>query len=91
MINCEFVLAGSPFWCLLDIVPIKNEKNQVVLFLISHKDITSEKVLNSSKMDINGELPRVIPWVFGARCSSVVRAFAHDAMGRQIDPSWWTH
>ena len=24
----------------------------------------------------------------GARCSSVVRAFAHRAMGRQIDPSW---
>ena len=26
----------------------------------------------------------------GARCSSVVRAFAHGAMGRRIDPSWWT-
>ena len=26
-------------------------------------------------------------FVFGARCSSVVRAFAHDAMGRRIDPS----
>ena len=24
----------------------------------------------------------------GARCSSMVRAFAHGAMGRQIDPSW---
>ena len=24
----------------------------------------------------------------GVRCSSVVRAFAHGAMGRQIDPSW---
>ena len=23
----------------------------------------------------------------GVRCSSVVRAFAHDAMDRQIDPS----
>ena len=22
------------------------------------------------------------------RCSSVVRAFAHGAMGRRIDPSW---
>ena len=28
---------------------------------------------------------------FGARCSSVVRAFAHGVMGRRIDPSWWTH
>ena len=26
----------------------------------------------------------------GARCSFVVRAFAHGAMGRQIDPSWWS-
>ena len=25
----------------------------------------------------------------GARCISVVRAFAHGAMGRRIDPSWW--
>ena len=25
------------------------------------------------------------------RCSSVVRAFVHGAMGRQIDLSWWTH
>ena len=23
-----------------------------------------------------------------AKCSSVVRAFAHGAMGRRIDPSW---
>ena len=28
---------------------------------------------------------------FGARCSSVVIAFAHGAMGRRIDPSWSTH
>ena len=27
----------------------------------------------------------------GARCSSVVRAFAHGAMGRRIDPLWWTY
>ena len=26
--------------------------------------------------------------VRGARCSSAVRAFAHGAMGRRIDPSW---
>ena len=24
----------------------------------------------------------------GVRCSSVVRAIAHGAMGQQIDPSW---
>ena len=27
----------------------------------------------------------------GARCRSVVRAFAHGAMDRRIDASWWTH
>ena len=26
--------------------------------------------------------------VSGVRCSSVVRAFAHGAMGRRINPSW---
>ena len=26
--------------------------------------------------------------LLGARCSSVVRAFAHGAMGHRIDPSW---
>ncbi|XP_031422586.1 potassium voltage-gated channel subfamily H member 4a isoform X2 [Clupea harengus] len=31
---------ASPFWCLLDIVPIKNEKGDVVLFLFSFKDIS---------------------------------------------------
>ena len=30
----------------------------------------------------------IIPIRRGARCSSVVRAFAHGAMGRRIDPSW---
>ncbi|MBN3318649.1 KCNH8 protein, partial [Atractosteus spatula] len=34
---------GAQFWCLLDIVPIKNEKGEVVLFLVSHKDITDNK------------------------------------------------
>uniref|UniRef100_A0A673B1K6 Voltage-gated delayed rectifier potassium channel KCNH4 n=1 Tax=Sphaeramia orbicularis TaxID=375764 RepID=A0A673B1K6_9TELE len=34
---------GTKFWCLLDIVPIKNEKGEVVLFLVSHKDISDKK------------------------------------------------
>ncbi|KAL6457407.1 hypothetical protein MHYP_G00343700 [Metynnis hypsauchen] len=34
---------GSVFWCLLDVVPIKNEKGDVVLFLASFKDITDTK------------------------------------------------
>ena len=27
----------------------------------------------------------------GARCSSVVRAVYHGAMGHRVDPSLWTH
>ena len=30
----------------------------------------------------------IIIIIMGARYSSVVRAFAHGAMGRRIDPSW---
>ena len=29
--------------------------------------------------------------LLGVRCNSVVRAFAHGAIGFLIDPSWWTH
>lgn len=44
----SFLPAGTPFWCLLDIVPIKNEKREVVLFLASHKDITNTKMAEIS-------------------------------------------
>lgn len=41
------------FWCLLDIVPIKNEKGEMVLFLFSFKDIsdTQGKSHHSSRKD----------------------------------------
>ncbi|GAB6019849.1 hypothetical protein CHUAL_001388 [Chamberlinius hualienensis] len=45
---------GSPFWCLLDIVPIKNEKREVVLFLASHKDITSTRMADMQITDMYG-------------------------------------
>ena len=41
--------------------------------------------------DGDGESESVIGTVvIGARRSSVARAFAHGAMGRRIDPSWWS-
>ncbi|XP_033728558.1 LOW QUALITY PROTEIN: potassium voltage-gated channel subfamily H member 8-like [Pecten maximus] len=40
---------GLTFWCLLDIIPIKNEKSQIVLFLVSYKDISRDR---SSSTDI---------------------------------------
>ncbi|KAM9829096.1 voltage-gated delayed rectifier potassium channel KCNH8-like isoform 7-T8 [Syngnathus typhle] len=48
--------SGSKFWCLLDIVPIKNEKSEVVLFLVSQKDITENKDLDfDNESDTNEE------------------------------------
>uniref|UniRef100_A0A8C5E0I8 Voltage-gated delayed rectifier potassium channel KCNH4 n=1 Tax=Gouania willdenowi TaxID=441366 RepID=A0A8C5E0I8_GOUWI len=47
--------SGSRFWCLLDIVPIKNEKSEVVLFLVSHKDITENKDLDNGNEGDNDE------------------------------------
>ncbi|XP_034653501.1 potassium voltage-gated channel subfamily H member 8 isoform X3 [Drosophila subobscura] len=47
---------GAPFWCLFDLVPIKNEKRDVVLFLASHKDITHTKML---EMNVNEECDSV--------------------------------
>lgn len=47
--------SGSRFWCLLDIVPIKNEKSEVVLFLVSHKDITENKDLDNNEESEAGE------------------------------------
>ncbi|XP_074836400.1 voltage-gated inwardly rectifying potassium channel KCNH3 isoform X2 [Carettochelys insculpta] len=44
--KAELVLyrkSGAPFWCLLDVVPIKNEKGEVALFLVSHKDLTESR------------------------------------------------
>ncbi|XP_048470372.1 potassium voltage-gated channel subfamily H member 8-like [Rhincodon typus] len=38
--------SGTAFWCLLDIVPIKNEKGEVVLFLVSFKDVTDTRGIN---------------------------------------------
>ena len=48
----DFCLLGAPFWCLLDLMPIKNENSEVVLFLVSHKDITKSK-LSASENDFD--------------------------------------
>ncbi|XP_032093493.1 potassium voltage-gated channel subfamily H member 4 [Thamnophis elegans] len=43
---CFYKKSGTAFWCLLDIVPIKNEKSEVVLFLFSFKDISKNRGKN---------------------------------------------
>uniref|UniRef100_A0A673AFX7 Voltage-gated delayed rectifier potassium channel KCNH4 n=1 Tax=Sphaeramia orbicularis TaxID=375764 RepID=A0A673AFX7_9TELE len=51
---------GTAFWCLLDIVPIKNEKGEMVLFLFSFKDITDThgKGHHSSKREVSEDKRR---------------------------------
>ncbi|XP_049859060.1 potassium voltage-gated channel subfamily H member 8 isoform X2 [Schistocerca gregaria] len=69
---------GTPFWCLLDIVPIKNEKREVVLFLASHKDITHTKMAELQicelyDSDANGNAdPEAPPANYGRRRSRAV-------------------
>ncbi|KAM4623472.1 voltage-gated delayed rectifier potassium channel KCNH4-like [Polymixia lowei] len=51
---------GTAFWCLLDIVPIKNEKGEMVLFLFSFKDITDThgKCHHNSKREVSEDKRR---------------------------------
>ena len=53
------------------------------------KGRNSSQGMNQGGISVK-EVNNVPSALYGARCSSVVRAFAHGAMGRRIDPSWWT-
>nr|XP_015838574.1 PREDICTED: potassium voltage-gated channel subfamily H member 8 isoform X3 [Tribolium castaneum] len=70
----------TPFWCLLDIVPIKNEKREVVLFLASHKDITNTKMAEMSESELYDSAA-----VLGARFRSADPCLLADANGN-LDP-----
>jgi hypothetical protein len=39
----SFIFSGTPLWLLVHVAPIKNEKDAVVLFLCTFKDITALK------------------------------------------------
>ncbi|XP_074028422.1 eag-like K[+] channel isoform X1 [Leptinotarsa decemlineata] len=67
---------GTPFWCLLDIVPIKNEKREVVLYLASHKDITNTKMAEMSECEIYDSAA-----VLGARFRGADSCLLADANG----------
>ncbi|XP_017771321.1 PREDICTED: potassium voltage-gated channel subfamily H member 8 [Nicrophorus vespilloides] len=71
---------GTPFWCLLDIVPIKNEKREVVLFLASHKDITHTKMAEMSECELYDSAA-----VLGARFRGADSCLLADANGN-LDP-----
>lgn len=49
-------LSGNQFWCFLDVVPIKNEKSEVVLFLLSFKDVSESHGRSHCYTPGDGEL-----------------------------------
>ena len=53
-------------------------------------EMDADPVINVMLSFISATIKQWIlaPYNTGARCRSVVRAFAHGAMGRRIDPSW---
>lgn len=53
--NRPIDLAGDRFWCLLDVVPIKNENGEVVLFLLSFKDLSESYRRNPPHSQEDGE------------------------------------
>lgn len=53
--NRVIEFTGTRFWCLLDIVPIKNENGQVVLFLLSFKDLSESYGKNHPYSQEDGE------------------------------------
>ena len=57
-----------------------------------HAVTSSSNLLTvQSDMKLSLQMKMVYFLSYGARCSSVVRVYAHGAMGRRIDPSWGGH
>uniref|UniRef100_H2US27 Voltage-gated delayed rectifier potassium channel KCNH4 n=1 Tax=Takifugu rubripes TaxID=31033 RepID=H2US27_TAKRU len=52
---CFYRKNGNRFWCLLDIVPIKNENGEVVFFLLSFKDLSDTYRKNHPYSQEDGE------------------------------------
>ena len=70
----------------------KNEKNKIIIIkiiiIIILIKIKSDPSANRGAISSTAPPPSPAPLSTGARCSSVVRAFAHVAMSLRIDPSW---
>ena len=55
---------------------------------VHHERSIRRPILPRSYISLPDRRMSVICLHAGERCSSVVRAFVHGAMGRRIDPSW---
>ncbi|XP_076823616.1 uncharacterized protein LOC143469711 isoform X1 [Clavelina lepadiformis] len=73
---------NEPFLCLLDIVPIKNEKSQVVMFLVSHKNLP---VKNGSEdnVSVNSDNSHASFSLTGS-CNSVISSKSDAASFKKL-------
>lgn len=53
----DFCFAETPLWLLLQIAPIKNERDLVVLFLLTFRDITALKQPIETEDSKGGRIP----------------------------------
>ena len=76
-ISILYVSSGLHIYIYIDYISILYVSSGLHIYI--YIDYISILYVSSDKMTPIGS---------GARCSSVVRALAHGAMGRRIDPSW---
>ena len=64
------------------------ERFHHVIRPVNHLNVYIANVQCMSFAEEGERLSSVVVKSKGARCSSVVRVFAHGAMDRRLDPSW---
>ena len=82
MVNCRLVYCLDSHKLLTNVQCGFESKCSMVDNLVSFETYGREAFIH------NHNLISEFIFIGGARCSSVVRAFAHGAMCRQINPSW---
>ena len=73
-------------------VKIECITQQDIQFSTSHKETMRTRYKTDSLfLDLALHYIYALIVILGAKCSSVVRPFAHGARCRRIDPSWRSH
>ena len=76
------------FGCILLDYQISLQHNIFDASIQQYWNILPQFCAHPEKGQRKSEYNEIHHTVLGAICSSVVRAFAHGAIGRRIDPSW---
>lgn len=68
---CRAPSAGTPLWLLVHVAPIRNERELVVLFLLTFRDITALKQPIDADDPKGGEYPRACACVCLCVCAAL--------------------